>query len=60
MSAENRKVQPIDTPAEYLNLDDPLAAYRGNPLIGALGPIRSKEQISKLLTVKPAYDPSDR
>jgi hypothetical protein len=60
MSADVRNVQPIETPAEYLNLDDPLVAYRGNPLIGALGPIRSKEQISRLLTVKPAYDPSDR
>jgi hypothetical protein len=54
------KVQPIDTPGEYLNLDDPIAAYRGNPLIGALGPIRTKEQIRDLLTVKPAYDPAER
>ena len=60
MSANRCKVRPIDTPDEYLNLDDPVAAYRGNPLIGALGPVRSKEQIRDLLTVKPAYDPADR
>ncbi len=60
MSTTLGKVQPIDTPGEYLNLDDPIAAYRGNPLIGALGPIRTKEQIRDLLTVKPAYDPAER
>ncbi len=60
MNNVSGKVQPIDTPGEYLNLDDPIAAYRGNPLIGALGPIRTKEQIRDLLTVKPAYDPAER
>lgn len=60
MSTIPGKIQPIETPGEYLNLDDPIAAYRGNPLIGALGPIRTKEQIRDLLTVKPAYDPAER
>ena len=60
MSTISSNFQPIDTPGEYLNTDDPIAAYRGNPLIGALGSIRTKEQIRDLLTVKPAYDPEER
>lgn len=59
MNIDCRKVRPIDTPEEYLNLHDPVARYRGNPLIGALGPIRTKEQIVDLLTNKPPYDPSE-
>jgi len=60
MSFDARKVRTINTPDQYLNLDDPIVAYRSNPLIGALGPIRDKEAIQRLLTVKPPYDPSER
>jgi hypothetical protein len=50
----------LDTPSSFLNLDDPIAAYRGNPLIGSLGPIRTSSQIASLLTRKPKYDQSER
>jgi hypothetical protein len=60
MSLLFKKIETIDTPAEFLNLDDPLPEYRGNPLIGSLGPIRTDKEVSKLLTVKPRYEPEMR
>jgi len=38
------------SPEAFLNHDDPIAEYRGNPLIGALGSIRTDKQIQDLLT----------
>lgn len=37
-----------------------IAAYRNNPLIGALGPVLTGDEITKLLTRRPDYDPSER
>lgn len=45
---------------QWLNPRDPIAAYRDNPLIGALGPILDNKKIQALLTHRPAYDVSER
>jgi len=45
---------------KWLNSTDPIAAYRDNPLIGALGPILDSKKIQALLTNRPAFDPSER
>jgi hypothetical protein len=60
MNSAYSKIEAINTPLTYINLDDPIAGYRGNPLIGALGPVRTAVEIGELLTVKPRYDPSER
>ena len=60
MNDDLDRVEAIGTPEEYLNRDDTIAAYRGNPCIGALGPIRTKKQVQELLTIKPTYDPAER
>ena len=60
MNSTYPKIEAINTPSSYLNPDDPITGYRGNALIGALGPVRTAEEIGELLTVKPSYDPSER
>lgn len=61
MNIDPHKIDVLaGTPREYLNFDDPIAAYRGNVAIGALGPVRSKAQIQALLTNKPDYNPEER
>ncbi|MFT3783548.1 MAG: AAA family ATPase [Nibricoccus sp.] len=45
----------------YLEPKHPtIAAYRNNPLIGALGPVLTGDEITSLLTRRPSYDPSER
>jgi len=48
-----------DESPEFLNLNDPIRAYRGNPLIGALPPIRTADEILELLLRKVDYDESE-
>ncbi len=45
---------------EFRNLADPIAAYRGNPLIGALPPILSEEETYDHLTNLPAFSAQER
>lgn len=44
----------------WLNFDDPIEAYRGNPLIGSLGRIPTKKQVIDILTHRPDYFESGR
>ncbi len=59
MYTETNSINQVFTD-QWLNRDDPIMSYRNNPLIGSLGPILTGKQIQELLTIRPAYDESER
>lgn len=55
MSSEQRQLTN-----QWLNKKDPIEAYRGNPLIGALPPTLTKDEAYSYLDFAPPYEKAER